>query len=362
MAERVAVAMSGGVDSSVAAALLLEQGHEVVGFTMQIWPREVEEDTPPGLRGCCGLEAIDSARKVASVLGIRHYVLNLREPFERLVIEPFCEEYSAGRTPNPCIRCNTFVKFGPLLRRSAEIEADALATGHYARTAYDEQSGRWQLLRGADASKDQSYSLYGLSQEQLSRAVFPLGEMTKEEVWTRAGELGLPSADRPESQEICFVSGPSYHEYLARRRPELVSPGPIVDRNGRQLGRHGGIAFYTVGQRQGLRVSQGRPLYVIGIDSQRNRLIVGEADEAVFQRVVVKDVNYVSIRELPQGGLKLAAQIRSGGRAARCTARPEGAGARVEFERPQRGVSPGQAAVCYDGDRVILGGVIEAGS
>ena len=355
--------MSGGVDSSVAAALLLEQGHEVVGFTMQIWPREEEEeDAPPGLRRCCGLEATDSAKGVAGTLGVRHYVLNLREPFERLVIDPFCDEYAAGRTPNPCIRCNTFVKFGPLLRRAAEIEAEKLATGHYARVGYDEQSNRWQLLRGADETKDQSYSLYGLSQEQLSRAMFPLGGMTKEEVRGKAAELGLPSAERAESQEICFLSGESYRQYLERRRPELLRPGPIVGRDGRQFGRHRGIAFYTIGQRQGLRISHGTPLYVIGIDSQRNRLIVGEADEAVFQSVVIKDVNYVSMPELPEGGLKLAAKIRSGGRAARCTARPDGVGARMEFERPQWAVSPGQAAVCYDGDGVALGGVIEAGS
>ncbi len=358
---RVAVAMSGGVDSSVAAALLLEQGCEVVGLTMQIWPREAEESAPPGLRGCCGLEAIDSARRVASTLGIRHYVLNLREPFEQLVIDPFCDEYAAGRTPNPCIRCNTFVKFGPLLKRAAQVEADKLATGHYARAAYDEQSDRWQLLSGADEAKDQSYSLYGLNQEQLSRAAFPLGEMSKEEVRRRAEGLGLPSAERPESQEICFVSGRRYREYLARRRPDLLRPGPIVDRDGRQLGRHRGIAFYTIGQREGLGVSRRTPLYVIDIDVDDNRLVVGEAEEAAARGLVMGDVNYVSIADLPTEGRPLRAKIRSAGRGAACLARPDGDGVRVEFAEPQWAVSPGQAAVCYDGDAVAFGGIIEAG-
>lgn len=358
---RVAVAMSGGVDSSVAAALLLEQGCEVVGFTMQIWPREAEESAPPGLRGCCGLEAIDSAKRVASALGIRHYVLNLREPFEQLVMDPFCDEYAAGRTPNPCIRCNTFVKFGPLLKRAAEVEAEKLATGHYARTAYDEQSDRWQLLSGTDEAKDQSYSLYGLNQEQLSRAVFPLGEMSKEEVRRKAGSLGLPSADRPESQEVCFLVGESYRKYLARRRPELVRPGPIVDRKGRQVGRHRGTAFYTVGQREGLGVSRRTPLYVIGIDMGANRLVVGEAEEAAARGLLMGDVNYVSIADLPTEGRQLRAKIRSAGRAADCVARPDEDGVRVEFAEPQWAVSPGQAAVCYDGDAVALGGIIEAG-
>ena len=360
-AERVAVAMSGGVDSSVAAAVLLEQGYEVVGFTMQIWPHDMEAEVPAELRGCCGVEAVDSARRVARALGIRHYVLNLREPFERFVIDPFCDEYARGRTPNPCIRCNTFVKFGPLLRRAGEIEAEKLATGHYARVAYDERADRWQLLCGVDRRKDQSYSLYGLSQEHLSRAVFPLGEMTKQEVRRRAAELGLASAERPESQEICFIAGEGYGEYLARRRPEVVRPGPIVDREGRQVGRHRGVAFYTIGQREGLGVARGRPLYVVELDVEGNRVIVGEKEAAQFRGLVMGEVNYVSRGNLPAEGAALAAKIRSGGRPAACVARPEGEGVRVEFAEPQWAISPGQAAVCYEGEAVALGGTIEAG-
>ncbi len=360
MAERVAVAMSGGVDSSVAAALLLEQGCEVVGLTMQMWPREAEEEIPPGLRGCCGLEAVDSAKRVARTLGIRHYVINLREPFERLVIDPFCDEYLNGRTPNPCIRCNTFVKFGPLLRRAREIDAEKLATGHYARVGYEEGSGRWALRRGVDTGKDQSYSLYGLTQDQLARALFPLGEMRKAETRAQATRLGLSTAERPDSQEICFVSGSGYREYLRKRRPEVTRPGAIVDREGRQVGRHRGIAFYTIGQREGLRVAQGEPLYVVGIDVAGNRLIVGGAGEVRSRGLVVGEVNYVAVAALPEGGSKLRAKIRSGGRLAGCVARVEDGGVKLEFARAQRAISPGQAAVCYQGEAVALGGIIES--
>ncbi len=354
--------MSGGVDSSLAAALLLEQGCEVVGLTMQLWPREREDDVPPGMRGCCGVDAIDSAKRVARHLGIRHYVINMREPFERFVIDPFCDEYAEGRTPNPCIRCNTFVKFGPLLHRAREIDADKLATGHYARVSHDEVSGRWKLLRGIDNSKDQSYSLYGLTQEQLAHALFPLGGFTKQETRRMAAKLGLPTADRAESQEICFITGESYREYLERRRPQVVRPGVIVDADGRQVGRHRGVAFYTIGQRQGLGVAAGKPLYVIGIDVKQNRIIVGDVDHATSSTLLVREVNYVSVERLPDEGITLTAKIRSGASPASCLAIPEDGRVRVNFEKPEWGVSPGQAAVCYDGEAVALGGIIEAAS
>jgi tRNA-specific 2-thiouridylase len=357
---RVAVAMSGGVDSSVAAAMLVEQGYEVVGLTMQIWPRDTEAGIPPGLRGCCGLDALDSARQVARTLGIPHYVIELREPFERFVVDPFCDEYAAGRTPNPCIRCNTFVKFGPLLQRAAEVDARQLATGHYARVGYDEVRERWVLRRGVDTEKDQSYSLYGLSQEQLARAAFPLGETTKSHVRERARRLGLPAAERPESQEVCFVSEGRYVDYLRGRRPELARTGPIVDRGGRQLGRHRGVAFYTIGQRQGLRISRKEPLYVIGIDVIGNRLIVGGEQELESPGLLMQEVNYVSVAGLPKDGSPMEAKIRSGARLVECTAWADNGAVRLEFARPQRAIAPGQAAVCYEGDAVALGGVIES--
>ncbi len=352
--------MSGGVDSSVAAALLLEEGFEVVGLTMQLWPREREDDVPPGMRGCCGMDAIDSARRVARHLGIRHYVVDMREGFERFVIDPFCDEYARGRTPNPCVRCNTFVKFGPLLHRAREIDCVKLATGHYARVEYGESAGRWKLLRGVDKTKDQSYSLYGLTQEHLEYALFPLGSLTKAETRRRAADLGLPSAERVESQEICFVTGESYREYLERRRPEVVTPGMIVDTAGRQIGQHRGVAFYTIGQRQGLGIAARRPLYVIAIDVQRNLLVVGEATETATARFLMHEVNYVSLGSLPDEGMELTVKVRSTARPSPCRAAPDADRVRVEFTQPERAVSPGQAAVCYDGEAVALGGVIES--
>ena len=356
--DRVAVAMSGGVDSSVAAAMLVAQGCDVVGLTMQIWPREPSEEIPPGLRGCCGLDALDSARRVARALGIRHYVLDLRADFERLVIAPFCDEYAIGRTPNPCLRCNTHVKFGALLRRAEEIGAGRLATGHYARVCYDEARGRWLLLRGVDKAKDQSYSLYGLRQEQLARALFPLGEIAKSQTRAQAAQLGLSVAEEPDSQEICFTSGDSYEEYLRRRRPEVVRPGPIVDRQGRQLGRHRGIAFYTIGQRQGLRVATGKPLYVLGIDAHGNRLIVGYEEETTRRGLVMRDVNHVSLDRLPSNGRRLRAKVRSAAPLAACIARPVADAVELQFARPQRAIAPGQAAVCYEQESVAFGGTI----
>ena len=361
MVTRVAVAMSGGVDSSVAAALLVEQGFEVVGLTMQLWPREQEEDMPPAMRGCCGLDAIDSARRVARHLGIRHYVLNLREPFERFVIEPFCDEYAHGRTPNPCIRCNTFVKFGPLLHRAREIRCGKLATGHYARVECDKTGGRWKLLRGVDQVKDQSYSLYGLTQDQLSFALFPLGDLTKKETRRRAAELVLPAAERAESQEICFITGETYRDYLLRRRPEVATPGSIVDTEGREIGRHRGVALYTVGQRQGLGIAAKQPLYVLAIDAQANRLIVGGESDASFQGLVMHEVNYVSAASLPEDGMQLDIKLRSAARPVPCRARGRGGRVVVELAQLERAVAPGQAAVCYDADTVALGGIIESG-
>ena len=357
--KRVAVAMSGGVDSSVAAALLLEQGYEVVGFTMQIWPREAAEETPVGRRGCCGLEAVSDARRVARALGIRHYVLNLREAFQRLVIDPFCEEYARGRTPNPCIRCNTYVKFGPLLKRAREVEASHLATGHYARVGFDEECGRWVLGRAVDKAKDQSYSLYELRQEHLARAWFPLGGLKKSETRARAAKLGLSVANKPDSQQICFVTEGSYGEYVERQRPGAAKPGPIVDREGRQIGRHRGIPFYTIGQRHGLRVAHGKPLYVAAIDAASNRIVVGEEPDLLARGLVMGGVNWLSVSGVPQGEGRFRVKVRYGAPLVASAARREGEKVRLRFSRPQRAVAPGQAAVCYEGEAVAFGGVIE---
>lgn len=360
---RVVVAMSGGVDSSVAAALLVEQGYDVIGVTMQIWPRE-DPLAEARRGGCCALGAVEDARRVAQMLGIPYYVLNMREVFARTVVDYFVAEYARGRTPNPCIACNRFVKFSALLQRARELEARYLATGHYARVWHDAERGRYVLARGRDRRKDQSYVLYNLTQEQLGQVLFPLGELTKEEVRRLAAERGLPVAAKPESQEICFIAEEGYGEFVGARAPESARPGPILDRAGRVLGTHRGLAYYTVGQRRGLGLSAPRPLYVLEIDAAQNALIVGPAEEAFSRGLEAGDVNLILMdwEELRAcaGGVEAEVQIRyrSAARPAVVQAVGEGRVA-VRFATPQRAVTPGQAAVFYRGDLVLGGGVIE---
>lgn len=359
MKERVVVGMSGGVDSAVTAALLVEQGFEVIGVTMLIW-------NPPGMDradqgGCCGLGAAEDARRVAARLGIRHYVLDFQEIFYDSVVRNYAEEYRAGRTPNPCIRCNEFIKFGALLRRAEQLGAERVATGHYARVRRDEASGRWLLLRGLDPRKDQSYALYRLKQDQLARTLFPLGEMDKGRTRALAAELDLPVAGKPDSQEVCFVPDNDYPAFLAELVPESRREGSIVDPDGRMLGRHQGVAGFTVGQRKGLGVASRVPLYVTAIDPEANRITVAEGGHpSLFAReVIAGDVNLIPLKE-PGGSCSVTAKIRYNmpDRPAVLHVEPEGR-LRVLFDEPQRAVTPGQALVCYDGDVVIGGGVIE---
>ncbi len=348
MKERVVVAMSGGVDSSVAAALCVEQGFEVIGITLNL---------AGGGSRCCSLEDADDARRVAETLGIPFYVADHREDFRREIMEPFADTYLAGRTPIPCVACNQRFKFRYLLARARALGASAVATGHYARL--EREADGIALHRARDRSKDQSYFLFDLDQEQLAQIRFPLGAMTKQEVRARAHSLGLATADKPESQEICFVPDGDYARVVEALRPAArEAGGEIVDATGRRLGRHAGVHRFTVGQRRGLGISTGEPVYVTAIDAEAQRVVVGPAEALLARGAVVETVSWVAGTSPPEP-LRTQVQIRYRhvGAAASLHSEADGS-ARICFDEPQRAVTPGQAAVLYDGDRVLGGGWI----
>jgi tRNA-uridine 2-sulfurtransferase len=351
---RVAVAMSGGVDSSVAAALLAGEGHDVVGFTMNLWPTWV----PPGEGGgCCGIGAIDDARSVARTLGIRHYVLNFRAEFERDVIGYFAGEYARGRTPNPCIACNKAIKFDLLLRRVGAMGIDLLATGHYARMDRG-PDGRYRLLRAADPKKDQSYVLAGLAQDQLARLRFPVGDYAKPQIREIARRHGLCVADKPDSQEICFVPSGDYARVIERFEPRALRPGPIYGVDGRYLGQHQGLARYTVGQRRGLGLPGGRAWYVARIDAPRNALIVGDAQSLRCPELIAESVNWIAVPSL-DGARRATVRVRHASQDVAAVIVPLARDrAIVRFDEWPRAAAPGQAIAFYDGDVVLGGGVI----
>jgi tRNA-specific 2-thiouridylase len=359
----VAVAMSGGVDSSTVAALLLQHGRPVVGLTMQLWnQRRLPElqGNGPAQHRCCSLDDVYDAQRVAQHLEFPHYVVNFEEQFEQRVVRPFVEQYLAGRTPIACTNCNTDVKFEPLLRMARQIGAERLATGHYARMRHDRRTGRYQLLRARDDSKDQSYFLWGLTQEQLSRSEFPLGELTKDEVRALARRVNLPVAEKPDSMELCFVPNGNYVQFIHAYSSERGTPlndaeGEIVNEDGAVIGRHNGVHNFTIGQRKGLGFAAGKPLYVLSIDPQNNRVVVGEDEALRKQTFEVEGVNWVSIAR-PSEAFRAAVKIRHKHEPAPAMVEPlDETPSRVTFDTPQRAITPGQAAVFYHGDRVLAG-------
>lgn len=354
---KVVAALSGGVDSAVAAALLKEQGFEVIGVTMRLF--EEGPERPDG-RGCCGSRAVREARRVAALLKIPFYALDFRQRFRDEVIEPFCAEYARGRTPNPCIDCNALVKFGALLERARELGAAKVATGHYARITGD-GAGLLRLMKGADRAKEQSYFLYVLTQEQLGRTLFPVGGLNKARVREIARDLKLPNADKPESQEICFVPDDDYAGFLRARRPELFRPGPVLDTAGNVLGEHQGIAAFTTGQRRGLGIALGERRYVVRLDVAENAVVLGTEDEVRARVVEAEKVNWVS-GAAPAGGFRAHAKVRyqSGGGMALVQPLP-GNRVRVVFDEPQWAPTPGQAVVFWQDEEVVGGGTIATG-
>jgi tRNA-specific 2-thiouridylase len=345
--------MSGGVDSSTTAALLAEQGYDVIGVMMRLW---AEEGQGGSTNRCCSPEAVEDARRVCDVLDVPFYLINYEQEFKREVVDLFVAEYARGRTPNPCLACNRRIKFDLLLRRALALDAQYLATGHYARVR--QVNGGYQLLKGCDEWKDQSYVLYMLGQQELRHLLLPLGDYTKEQVRAMARQRGLSVADRAESQDLCFLLDNDYRRFLQAQAPESIRPGPILDTAGRTIGQHKGLPFYTIGQREGLGIAAPEALYVMQIDVAGNALVVGTRAELGQRELVAAEVNYIS-GQIPQGPLEITAKIRYQAIEAEAVLIPlEGGRARVTFAQPQRDITPGQGVVFYQDEIVLGGGII----
>jgi tRNA-specific 2-thiouridylase len=356
MKKKVVLGMSGGVDSSVAAFILKEQGYEVIGITMQVWPRDEEYEDIEG--GCCSLSSVNDARRVADKLEIPFYVMNYREVFEDKVINYFVEEYLAGRTPNPCIACNKYIKFDEFLKKAKMLGADYIATGHYAKIDKDEISGRYRLLRANDDRKDQTYVLYGLTQYQLEHTLMPLYGYTKDRVREIAREIGLSVANKPDSEEICFVPDNDYAKFINKRAAGKVKEGDFLDMEGNLLGKHKGIVHYTIGQRKGLGIAFGKPMFVADIIPEKNIVVLGDESTVFKDTLYAEDLNLISIDRL-ENKMKVTVKIRSTAKEANATLEPYKDGALVKFETPQRAITRGQAVVFYDENLVIGGGTIK---
>lgn len=354
--KKVVVGMSGGVDSSVAAYLLKEAGYEVIGVTMQIWQDE-ERSVLEENGGCCGLSAVEDARRVASLLEIPYYVMNFKKEFKHSVIDYFVQEYLEGKTPNPCIACNRYVKWESLLQRSLQIGAEYIATGHYARIERL-NNGRYALRKSATAAKDQTYALFNLTQHQLEHTLMPVGEYKKDEIRKIAGEIGLNVAAKPDSQEICFIPDHNYGKFIEENSGRKIEEGNFVDVHGNVLGRHKGIIHYTVGQRKGLNLSMGYPVFVVEIRPAANEVVIGRSEEVFTDRLLAGNLNFMSIPDL-EGEKEISAKIRYNHQGASCIIRKVKVDvAECIFHEPQRAITPGQAVVFYDGDYVLGGGTI----
>ena len=356
-APRVVVAMSGGVDSSVAALLLHRQGYQVIGVTMRLWSVQ-ESNAIPGRQGCCSPEDAEDARRVCQVISAPHYNMNFEREFRAHVMDYFVAEYQRGRTPHPCIACNDRLKFDFLLQQAHFMDAQCVATGHYARIRSGPAPNRFRLLQGVDSSKDQSYVLFNLTQASLAHTLLPVGEYSKQQIRELAAEAGLSVANKPDSQEICFIPHGDYRQFL--REQITPQPGEFVDTGGRRLGTHPGVEFFTVGQRRGLGLATGRPLFVVRVEADTRQVVLGTEDELLQARVLLSRVNHIS-GVIPQEPLAVTAKLRYRAPAMPATLKTSGEEATLHFETPQRAVTPGQAAVFYQGDELLGGGFIEAG-